>query len=130
MSGLHQVGRTTEADWESDPSTEREIGEILELLPADVCQELNGGSIDPHDPAFLEGLADHVARLALADPKRGRQVLSKLIRLKKRIRRDLREGGSEVLESATVTRAAPRVGRNDPCPCGSGRKFKQCCRRG
>jgi SWIM/SEC-C metal-binding protein len=24
-------------------------------------------------------------------------------------------------------RAAPRVGRNDPCPCGSGRKFKRCC---
>ncbi len=23
-------------------------------------------------------------------------------------------------------RAAPRIGRNDPCPCGSGKKFKQC----
>ena len=21
----------------------------------------------------------------------------------------------------------PKVGRNDPCPCGSGRKYKQCC---
>jgi uncharacterized protein len=26
----------------------------------------------------------------------------------------------------TVRRAAPKVGRNDPCPCGSGRKFKVC----
>ncbi len=26
----------------------------------------------------------------------------------------------------TVRRAAPKVGRNDPCPCGSGRKFKHC----
>ena len=25
-----------------------------------------------------------------------------------------------------VRRATPKVGRNDPCPCGSGRKFKQC----
>jgi len=25
-----------------------------------------------------------------------------------------------------VRRDAPKVGRNDPCPCGSGRKFKQC----
>jgi SWIM/SEC-C metal-binding protein len=24
-------------------------------------------------------------------------------------------------------RAAPRIGRNDPCPCGSGKKFKKCC---
>lgn len=27
---------------------------------------------------------------------------------------------------ATVRRDAPKVGRNDPCPCGSGRKFKLC----
>jgi uncharacterized protein len=27
----------------------------------------------------------------------------------------------------TVRRDAPKVGRNDPCPCGSGKKFKQCC---
>ena len=26
----------------------------------------------------------------------------------------------------TVRRDAPKVGRNDPCPCGSGKKFKQC----
>jgi len=25
-----------------------------------------------------------------------------------------------------VTRKAPKIGRNDPCPCGSGKKFKQC----
>jgi len=26
-----------------------------------------------------------------------------------------------------VKRATPRVGRNDPCPCGSGKKYKHCC---
>lgn len=26
-----------------------------------------------------------------------------------------------------VVREEPRVGRNDPCPCGSSKKFKQCC---
>ena len=31
------------------------------------------------------------------------------------------------LEKEPVKRAAPKVGRNDPCPCGSGKKFKQCC---
>ncbi|HWR77283.1 MAG TPA: UPF0149 family protein [Thiobacillus sp.] len=29
--------------------------------------------------------------------------------------------------SAPVRRAAPSVGRNDPCPCVSGKKFKKCC---
>ncbi|MBR6060153.1 MAG: SEC-C domain-containing protein, partial [Victivallales bacterium] len=31
--------------------------------------------------------------------------------------------------SITVRRQTPKVGRNDPCPCGSGKKYKQCCGR-
>ncbi len=27
----------------------------------------------------------------------------------------------------TFKRAVPKVGRNDPCPCGSGKKHKRCC---
>lgn len=26
-----------------------------------------------------------------------------------------------------IVRESPKVGRNDPCPCGSGKKFKKCC---
>ena len=26
-------------------------------------------------------------------------------------------------------REGPKIGRNDPCPCGSGKKYKQCCMR-
>ena len=26
-----------------------------------------------------------------------------------------------------IVRTGPKVGRNDPCPCGSGKKFKKCC---
>ena len=32
-------------------------------------------------------------------------------------------------ENATIRRTTPKVGRNDPCPCGSGKKYKQCCGR-
>ena len=27
----------------------------------------------------------------------------------------------------TVVRETPKVGRNEPCPCGSGKKYKKCC---
>lgn len=27
----------------------------------------------------------------------------------------------------TYIRENPKIGRNDPCPCGSGRKYKRCC---
>jgi uncharacterized protein YecA (UPF0149 family) len=26
-----------------------------------------------------------------------------------------------------VVRCYPKIGRNNPCPCGSGRKYKKCC---
>ena len=26
-----------------------------------------------------------------------------------------------------IRNEGPKVGRNDPCPCGSGRKYKNCC---
>ncbi len=31
--------------------------------------------------------------------------------------------------NTTVVRSTPKVGRNDPCPCGSGKKYKNCCGR-
>ena len=31
-------------------------------------------------------------------------------------------------ENVTIVRTAPKVGPNDPCPCGSGKKYKKCCR--
>jgi SEC-C motif domain protein len=33
----------------------------------------------------------------------------------------------EVQPPKPVVRATPKTGRNDPCPCGSGKKFKKCC---
>ena len=37
----------------------------------------------------------------------------------------LRDDGS--VKGQTVRHALSKVGRNDPCPCGSGKKFKKCC---
>ena len=33
------------------------------------------------------------------------------------------------LKTTTVVRTTPKIGRNDPCPCGSGKKYKNCCGR-
>jgi preprotein translocase subunit SecA len=35
--------------------------------------------------------------------------------------------GEEAGKIKTVTRDQPKVGRNEPCPCGSGKKYKKCC---
>jgi len=39
-------------------------------------------------------------------------------------RKPERTGGDDVVK--TVRRDEPKVGRNDPCPCGSGKKYKKC----
>jgi SEC-C motif-containing protein len=33
----------------------------------------------------------------------------------------------DMTEHGTVRRSHAKVGRNDPCPCGSGKKYKRCC---
>jgi uncharacterized protein len=38
---------------------------------------------------------------------------------------DFRLGGHK--DVAQSVRGGPKIGRNDPCPCGSGKKFKKCC---
>ena len=41
------------------------------------------------------------------------------------------DGGQSAIENPevdrTIRRETPKVGRNDPCPCGSGKKYKNCC---
>jgi preprotein translocase subunit SecA len=41
-----------------------------------------------------------------------------------RARQPERVGGDDIIK--TVRREEPKVGRNDPCPCGSGKKYKKC----
>ncbi len=37
------------------------------------------------------------------------------------------EGGKMPQRQTSPTAKSPKVGRNDPCPCGSGKKYKKCC---
>jgi SEC-C motif-containing protein len=49
--------------------------------------------------------------------------------------RFVRKDGAWLFDSGevvptTVVRSGEKVGRNDPCPCGSGKKYKKCCGSG
>ena len=39
----------------------------------------------------------------------------------------LSRGSDEPEKGTTIKREGKKVGRNDPCPCGSGKKYKKCC---
>jgi len=42
---------------------------------------------------------------------------------------DVVSEAAAAVERAKPVRTGPKVGRNDPCPCGSGKKYKKCCGR-
>lgn len=42
---------------------------------------------------------------------------------------DVVSEAAAAVEKAKPVRTGHKVGRNDPCPCGSGKKYKQCCGR-
>jgi preprotein translocase subunit SecA len=37
------------------------------------------------------------------------------------------QAAREAASNGAPRKAAPSVGRNEPCPCGSGKKYKKCC---
>jgi len=37
------------------------------------------------------------------------------------------DGETPKTSQPTITRESPKIGRNDPCPCGSKKKYKKCC---
>jgi len=47
--------------------------------------------------------------------------------MRQRLRFAAPNRGGEQRKPKTVKRDQPKVGRNDPCPCGSGKKYKKCC---
>ncbi|MCC6265918.1 MAG: preprotein translocase subunit SecA [Bryobacterales bacterium] len=54
-------------------------------------------------------------------------VTQSIHRAKDRELSRLQMGAGESSGPQSVKRSEPKVGRNDPCPCGSGKKYKKCC---
>ncbi|MBS7262299.1 MAG: preprotein translocase subunit SecA [Eubacteriales bacterium] len=68
-----------------------------------------------------------------------RQTISSLLRVGFTVRMERKQvarvtaesaGGEEPAKKKPVKNAKAKVGRNDPCPCGSGKKYKYCCGAG
>jgi preprotein translocase subunit SecA len=44
-----------------------------------------------------------------------------------RFTHQLFENETDFESGAPIRRTTAKIGRNDPCPCGSGKKYKKCC---
>ena len=81
------------------------------------------GSTEKGGPDDTEGTVEFVARYKLKGVTISHRERAKFRRLGNRW---LFVDGQEIT-TPTVRREGPAVGRNDPCPCGSGKKYKKCC---
>jgi preprotein translocase subunit SecA len=78
------------------------------------------------------GEGPEAGRGAHAEPQQPRTpptpVLDALESKRRRAERDLQmiSGGMQQAEAPRPIRAGAKVGRNEPCPCGSGKKYKKC----
>ncbi len=75
---------------------------------------------------FVSQISRAQPRDANADAERLKRVMEE--RAKQAVEGRASEDGApqKPAESKPVVREGPRVGRNDPCPCGSGKKYKKC----
>jgi len=69
-----------------------------------------------------------VRYLYLVQPVRPEDEARELERRQQRQQRNLQfQAGPAQAEAPKPVRSGAKVGRNDPCPCGSGKKYKKCC---
>jgi len=102
-----------------DVEQTRKWSEKSQWLGLKIVSSSKGG------PADSEGTVEFIASYAMDGLKDEHREKAKF---KKTDGVWLYEDGEIV--PTTIVRAGPKVGRNDPCTCGSGKKYKHCCGKG
>ncbi|MEG2087412.1 MAG: preprotein translocase subunit SecA [Angelakisella sp.] len=145
------IGRATElqAKKEADFGSElmREIERMLLLRNVDskwmdhidAMEELKRGiglrSIGQRDPVIeyrMEGFEMFEQMTDAIKEDTVKQLLTVQLRHNEEVKREqvakpTTTSGTDGSEARRPVRVANKVGRNDPCPCGSGKKYKKCC---
>lgn len=106
----------------------------IRAFPRDVWTHVHAGDVHQSlaDPEQAEREYRHAAALAQAHGDRHdvaavAQRLSELLANLPGREHDAAEAARRALATQSGQRIAPTTGRNQPCPCGSGRKYKKCC---
>ena len=98
-----------------------------------IDDEENGGSLIPiftlaheHDPdptmrPYKEPVSAELRETLIVGAAAGMNRIYHYFEAQRLLGTDLPEN------MTTFRRSMPKIGRNEPCPCGSGKKFKQCC---
>ena len=95
-----------------------------------VFRALTRVHVQPAEPAPAEDAVEEGNAPAEA-PQQEAPKAKPTLSLRHKENDDLAYSGSQTTDAGNQpAKAKPRVGRNDPCPCGSGKKYKECCGKG
>ena len=95
-----------------------------------VFRALTRVHVQPAEPAPAEDAGEEGNAPAEA-PQQEAPKAKPTLSLRHKENDDLAYSGSQTTDAGNQpAKAKPRVGRNDPCPCGSGKKYKKCCGMG
>ena len=95
-----------------------------------VFRALTRVHVQPAEPAPVEDAVEEGNAPAEA-PQQEAPKAKPTLSLRHKENDDLAYSGSQTTDAGNQpAKAKPRVGRNDPCPCGSGKKYKKCCGMG
>jgi tetratricopeptide (TPR) repeat protein len=122
------------AEFPDEPSMLLPAGQALEML----------GENDRAESAYRDALTwvgfetdlrDEIvtATLALLEREGRADAAEKLRQSEQRARREVQDQRARAMGMSgprPIRREKPKTGRNEPCPCGSGKKYKKCCGRG
>lgn len=110
--------------------------ERLDVMEAMIATAAMNDVALPEAPEWRKLLEERDARLASEDALSLDEIMRRLKGMsgtpgsgfpKPQSARAMIQSLSESDGPPTMQRAGPKVGRNDPCPCGSGKKYKKCC---
>ena len=78
---------------------------------------------------MVEDIRTDVVKILLNVHKAGDARRKETVQITKASQENLNNLDNDTVRKETVKNHEPKVGRNDACPCGSGKKYKQCCGR-
>jgi len=76
---------------------------------------------------MVEDIKTDVVKILLNIHKAGEMRRKETVKITNASQENLNNLDNDTVRKETVKNEGPNVGRNDPCPCGSGKKYKQCC---
>jgi SEC-C motif-containing protein len=100
-----------------DPAATQQWADSSEWLKLEILDTADGGKDDQ------QGTVEFIATFQQKGVTHAHRELSRFSRHKDR----WYYTDGKIVTGGTVRNDGAKVGRNDPCPCGSGKKYKKCC---